>query len=225
MLESLQPLFSTYTWIDRRILKRELASFSGKILDVGCGNKRLQEYLPSDTDYTGIDFNAAADIQMDISKEPYPFKDNSFDYIICNAVLEHVKNDDFVLNEIYRVLKPGGTLYVSIPFMQPYHADPDDFRRYTGYGLENKLKEHGFADMRSLEAYGTLLTIEYLVFAEVGKYLENKKRLLNPFRWLYLLLLLNVYITSKIASLILYPLQKNDSYISPGSKCICKKPA
>lgn len=223
MLESLQPIISTYTWLDRRILKRTLASFSGKVLDVGCGNKRLQTYLPAAAEYTGLDYNPAADMQMDISQDHYPFDDNSFDYVICNAVLEHVKNDDFVLKEIYRVLKPGGTLYVSIPFMQPYHADPDDYRRYTAYGLEAKLEQHSFINIQPMEAYGTLLTVEYLIFTEVGQYLQNKKRFLNPLRWLYLILLLDVYITSKIANILLYPLQKRDTYVSPGSKCLCQK--
>lgn len=223
MLESIQPIISTYTWLDRKILRRSLASFSGKVLDVGCGNKRLQEYLPTTADYTGIDFNPAADIQMDISQERYPFNNNSFDYVICNAVLEHVKDDSFVLNEIYRVLKPGGTAYISIPFMQPFHADPDDFRRYTAEGLRLQLEKHGFKNIQPMEAYGTLLTVEYLIFAEFGKYMQLKKRFLNPFRWLYLAFLIGIYCSCKIANILLYPLQKRDTYISPGSKCLCQK--
>lgn len=223
MLDTLQPILSTYTFIDRRILKRALKNVSGRVLDVGCGNKRLQKYLPATAEYVGLDFNPAADMQVDISKDRYPFKNNSFDYVICNAVLEHVKDDNYVLNEIYRVLKPGGSFYVSIPFMQPFHADPDDFRRYTAAGLRLQLENHGFKNIQAMEAYGTLLTVEYILFAEFGKYMQHKKRFLNPLRWLYLLVLISIYCVCKITNLILYPLQKRDSYISPGSKCLCQK--
>lgn len=224
MLDTVQTWITTYSWIDKRIITKVLKGFSGKVLDVGCGNKRLQHYLPPSCEYVGIDFNPAADIKIDISQDRYPFDDNSFDYVICNAVLEHVNNDNYVLEEIFRVLKPGGTLYVSIPFMQPYHADPEDYRRYTSYGLAHLLKQHNFVPLEPLEAYGTLLTIEYLIIAEFGKYLRFKKRLINPFRWVYLGLLVLVFGIAKIGNLLLYPLQKHDTYISPGSKYIAQKP-
>ena len=65
-----------------------------------------------------------------------PFKDESVDAISNIAVLEHVKSPNLVLEEIHRVLKPGGKVFSVIPFMQPFHASPNDFQRYTLPGIE-----------------------------------------------------------------------------------------
>lgn len=65
-----------------------------------------------------------------------PFKNNSFDLVIIQAVLEHVANPIKVVDEIYRVLKKPGRVYAGIPFIQGIHARPHDFQRYTNYGLD-----------------------------------------------------------------------------------------
>jgi SAM-dependent methyltransferase len=73
--------------------------------------------------------------------EQLPFKNNSLDVIISNAVLEHVKDMDRVIKEMERVLKPNGFLYVEIPFVQHYHGCKHadvyyrDYRRLTETGL------------------------------------------------------------------------------------------
>lgn len=64
-----------------------------------------------------------------------PFKDNSVDAVVNESLLEHVSDPQAVVAEIVRVLKPGGILYTSVPFMTPYHASPDDFNRWTRSGL------------------------------------------------------------------------------------------
>jgi SAM-dependent methyltransferase len=65
-----------------------------------------------------------------------PFKDNCIDAIMSIAVLEHVREPAIVLKEICRVLKPGGRVFSVIPFMQPFHASPYDYQRYTLPGIE-----------------------------------------------------------------------------------------
>jgi len=64
-----------------------------------------------------------------------PFRDNSVDGLIYQAVLEHIKDPRCVIDEAVRVLKPGGYLYLEVPFLQGFHADPHDFQRYTLEGL------------------------------------------------------------------------------------------
>jgi SAM-dependent methyltransferase len=73
------------------------------------------------------------DIVCDIHQ--LPFKDNSVEAIMSDAVLEHVSEPDAVLKEVARVLKPGGRVFSVIPFMQPFHASPHDFQRYTLPGI------------------------------------------------------------------------------------------
>ena len=62
------------------------------------------------------------------------FRSNSIDLIISNAVLEHVTEPNLMIDEIFRMLKPGGKAFIYVPFMQPEHAAPSDFRRWTKNG-------------------------------------------------------------------------------------------
>jgi len=65
-------------------------------------------------DYTTTDLNSPlADIKADICD--LPFKDNTYDFILCNHVLEHISDDVKAMQEIYRILKPGGTAILQIP--------------------------------------------------------------------------------------------------------------
>lgn len=105
----------------------------GLILDNGCGlrdyyhntnvvNFEIVEY-PS-TDVVGIG-------------EKLPFKSNVFDVVFSFAVLEHVRNPFECAKEIIRVLKPGGLLYIQVPFLQPFHGYPDHYYNMTSSGLKN----------------------------------------------------------------------------------------
>lgn len=68
----------------------------------------------SNLDYTTTDLNSPlADVKADICE--LPFQDNQYDFIFCNHVLEHIPNDTKAMQEIYRVLKPGGTAILQIP--------------------------------------------------------------------------------------------------------------
>ena len=115
---------------DQRPLKRFLASTEGLVLNVGSGNSlRLGGVVNIDMmDYENVD------IVCDIHH--LPFKDNSIDAVMSLAVLEHVREPAVVLKEVHRVLKPGGRVFSVIPFMQPFHASPHDYQRYTLPGIE-----------------------------------------------------------------------------------------
>ena len=65
-------------------------------------------------DYTTTDlFSPLADVKADICN--LPFKDNQYDVILCNHVLEHIPDDTKAMQELYRVLKPGGMAILQIP--------------------------------------------------------------------------------------------------------------
>ena len=108
------------------------------ILNVGAGGdvqSRL-DLLKSDNKIISIDVDKSRnpDFVMDVLK--LDFEDNFFDYVFLIEVLEHVKNPFIALSEINRVLKKGGKLIMSTPFMLPIHDAPNDFFRYTKYGIE-----------------------------------------------------------------------------------------
>jgi SAM-dependent methyltransferase len=60
---------------------------------------------------------------------------NSVDLVLAFNVLEHVRHPHRVIAECERILKPGGIVWIDVPFMYPFHADPDDFYRFSDHGL------------------------------------------------------------------------------------------
>ena len=75
-----------------------------------------------------------------------PFQSSSLDTVFCQAVLEHVRRPDDVVEEVRRVLKPGGEVYVDVPFSYPYH-DRIDFQRYTQDGLRELFRDFEVLDV------------------------------------------------------------------------------
>lgn len=115
---------------DRRPLKRFLGYSEGLVLNIGSGNSPRQDGVVNVDmmDYDNVD------IVCDIHH--LPFKDNCIDAVMSVAVLEHVREPAVVLKELHRVLKPGGRVFSVIPFMQPFHASPHDYQRFTLPGIE-----------------------------------------------------------------------------------------
>jgi len=121
-----------------RDLRRELAGFSGRLLDVGCGNSPFRHLLdPARTQYQGIDVEAAASFGYRNPDTVYydgktiPFADASFDAVLCTEVLEHVPEPGPFVSELHRVLKPGGLALVTLPWSARFHYQPHDYHRYT----------------------------------------------------------------------------------------------
>jgi len=87
-----------------------------------------------------LSFFPEVDIIADITN--LPFVDQSLDFIIFDAVLEHVKYPYQIVEEARRALKPGGLLYLAVPFVHPYHGYPADYHRFSLESL--KLLTVGF---------------------------------------------------------------------------------
>jgi ubiquinone/menaquinone biosynthesis C-methylase UbiE len=105
-------------------------------LNIGSGYKKVDGFINIDCIQTGV-----TDIVMDIEKEILPFEDNSVDEILCYEVLEHLENLIFMMNEMWRVLKPTGILKGKVPgtwagaIADPTHKRifvPESFDYFTG---------------------------------------------------------------------------------------------
>jgi SAM-dependent methyltransferase len=96
------------------------------------------------SDYKTLDINPDSnpDIVGDI--QDLPFKSESIDAVICNSVLEHVKNPFKAVEEINRVLRPGGKCFVYVPFIHVYHGN--DYWRFSEDGIR-----HLFRDFQEIE--------------------------------------------------------------------------
>ena len=70
------------------------------------------------------------------------FEDESFDVVVCWSVLEHVPDPLESIAEMTRVMKPGGEIWVQLPFLFPYHESPRDFWRVTPDGLRIWMKDY-----------------------------------------------------------------------------------
>jgi len=136
----------------RRGLRREVGALAGAltgdVLDVGCGRKPYRELVPAAC-YVGLDVDSpvtralgTADLFYDGGK--FPLADATFDGILCSEVLEHVFTPDLFLGEIHRVLRPGGHLLLTVPFVWDEHEQPYDFARYSSFGLRALLERTGF---------------------------------------------------------------------------------
>src|SRR5262249_40311586 len=122
--------------------QENLQAMTGRVLNAGAGDRSLQPFVKG----TVVNQDIAEglhnrDIHIYSPLHSIPVEDEHFDYIFCNAVLEHVINPDEVVAEFVRVLKPGGTLYLCVPFLQPEHLDPTDFQRYTKDGLRHLVEK------------------------------------------------------------------------------------
>jgi len=131
---------------------------SKKILDVGTSQRFAKELKPYENLFEGKEYLAGGynpkmdfgdyncDFHTDI--ENLPFNNDEFDSIICLEVIEHVSNPFKALEEIYRVLKPGGKILLTAPFLHGYHGktkdkiinhahdEYPDYFRFTHQGLE-----------------------------------------------------------------------------------------
>ena len=170
-------------------------SFNGTLLDLGCGEKPYKSLFDNITEYVGIDFKNYS-INKDFTGEVpesyfaddyldtfiLPYSDESFDNVVAFQVLEHHKNPVKMIGEVLRVVKPGGYILMTVPFLGGIHEEPHDYQRFTRYGLEVlfsgngsqgeiiKIKEQGsvFSTIslllnESLNSFASHSTITYIL--------------------------------------------------------------
>ena len=86
--------------------------------------------------YVNLDILRVPGVDVTADAEQLPFPPNLFQRVECDAVLEHVRDPHRVLEEIYRVLLPGGYAHLVAPFCHPFHEYPRDYRRFSLDGLK-----------------------------------------------------------------------------------------
>ncbi len=138
-----------------RDLKRLAKTVTGRVLDIGCSNQRVRQYLDSKCHYVGLDYYQTATQwyksrpQVYADAQQLPFGDERFDSVVLLDVLEHLPKPESCIAEIARVLKPAGKFVLQVPFIYPIHDAPLDFQRWTIHGLHKLTREYGFEVMET----------------------------------------------------------------------------
>jgi len=178
----------------RRNARVEAAMAGGLVLNLGSKDVHWGAHV------INVDLALPANSQQPIANSSLvladihrlPFADASVDGVICTNVLEHVADAHACLDEIARVVKPGGHVYVSVPFLFPMHPDPLDRWRWTLDGLRHALR--GFDELEAGVCGGpfsAFVAVTPTLVASLfsGFYLFNAVRcalgwLLWPVKWL-----------------------------------------
>lgn len=109
-------------------------------------------FLQSKISTLDIDPNANADYTADLcSRNEHLIETNTFDVVICTEVLEHTLRPFDAVDEIYRILKPGGTVCVTVPFNFRIHGPLPDCWRFTIHGLKELFKRFENLTIETLE--------------------------------------------------------------------------
>jgi ubiquinone/menaquinone biosynthesis C-methylase UbiE len=104
----------------------------GDLLDLGAGNQPYASWYQTRIDRAvAVDFNAAVGLQARCAGEALPFANHSFDVVLATEVLEHIPRPELAVAEMVRVLRPGGSVLITTPFIYPVHEAPYDFWRFT----------------------------------------------------------------------------------------------
>lgn len=115
---------------------------AGTTLDIGSGHSPYR-FLCNDKKYINMDISKDKTVNIVADAHILPFKDETFDTILCLLVLEHTKRPLKILGEINRVLKHSGTLILAVPHITYLHDEPNDYYRFTKYGLTYICEESG----------------------------------------------------------------------------------
>lgn len=107
----------------------------GYRLNIGSGGRRF------DMKVFNLDLFLTEEIDIQGDLLNLPIKDETIDTVVCTGVLEHIRKPDTAVQEIFRVLKCGGCMFIETPFMQTYHVSPKDYYRWTPDGLRQILSD------------------------------------------------------------------------------------
>jgi hypothetical protein len=126
---------------DTDVLELIASVGDGLVLDNGSGLRSL--YYPNVINFDVVAYHSTDVVGI---SENLPFQDATFEAVISVAALEHVRDPFAAAKEIERVLKPGGRVYVAVPFLQPFHGYPNHYYNMTSNGLRNLFE--GIVDAR-----------------------------------------------------------------------------
>lgn len=151
------------------ILKEQIDKYvKGKVLDAGAGrlalefilNKKAQHYYSIDKYLAREELSIIGDLSDS------PIKENSFDTIICIQVIEHSSTPQAIIRNLSSSLKKGGKLILSAPHISYLHGEPEDYYRFTKYGLAYLVETCGLKVLE-INAAGSLFGYLFSIISNI----------------------------------------------------------
>jgi SAM-dependent methyltransferase len=155
----------------RQVLEQfsETLEHGCRVLDAGAGPAMYRETFKN-VRYETADRHPSSTYVCDL--HDLPLQDSEFDAIISTQTLEHTQEPKRVLQELFRVLKPGSPILLTAPFFHKEHLQPYDFYRFTSFGMKYLFETVGFEieKMEWLEGFfGTIGYAMKTISAELAK--------------------------------------------------------
>jgi SAM-dependent methyltransferase len=153
-------------------------TLSGKVLDLG-GDKNSEYLRFFGGVFTTTTLNMSPETRPDILhdlEKPLPIESGSYDHVLLINVLEHIFEYRALLTEAMRVLKPGGSIVILVPFLFPVHPSPEDFHRFTASALQKELHAVGLEHASVRPLGGGVFAVRYLL---LDRLLPKPLRLFN----------------------------------------------
>ena len=218
-----------FQWLAARPLNKRLRALlptlagegERRVLDIGCGTKPYAAWFRPIAEYVRLDIMDGPMVDVVVKpNEKWPLSDAYYDVIICTQVLEHVEDLEHTLREMKRVLKPGGIIVASFPFIYNEHGIPHDYRRFSAYGAERLFLDMNLITVERQGGIGSTAAILLLNFWDatlsLNFYFRLMKAVLLPVNLLAATML-------NIAALLLDRLDRTGRYYS-NVLIVVKKP-
>jgi len=211
--------------IGDRSLQEHSQYYKGVLYDLGAGESPYKDFFLRYADqYVSVDlagsYNVAkADIAADLNK-PLPIESGVADTVVSLSVMEHLCEPQMMLNEAFRMLKPGGALVLQVPWQWWIHEAPNDYFRYTPYGLRYMFGKAGFVDIQVKPQSGffTMWILKFNYFTL--RFVRGPKLL----RWLMKGCLIPLWFIGQVLAPLLDKLDKNWEAEASGYFVIARKP-
>lgn len=173
-----------FSFVREELSREHNRALPVKFLDLGCGDLRYK-VITEDFGWWRVfaDFHArTSGVSVECDAHRLPFKSGVFDVVLFTEVLEHLSYPERALAEIARIMRPGGSLILTVPFLWGTHEAPHDYFRFTEFGLARALDDAGLelvVFQRRADLIGVLLAYLQTLYGGVVEFCA-RKRWLGP---------------------------------------------
>jgi SAM-dependent methyltransferase len=167
-----------YRWL-REAIDAERIPARPHVLNIGAGGEIEDEITRAGVRVRSIDVDPRRNPDIVASLEHLtPIADGSTDAVFAMEVLEHVRNPVLAVSELYRILRPGGVLVGSTPFLLGIHDHPYDFFRFTFHGLRSLFRHFEQVTLRERNGYFAAIAVLILRNYAIGREAHHRRSLL-----------------------------------------------